>query len=253
MIDTCYTDNCVKDCPTIDGITDEDMKNDRWCECVYHTSDVLLDLYDRNEDWELDKYEFQAMFNYTTDEFIGEWPHSLKKDFDSCDTNRDGKIDMAETEICYDKACVNDCATEAQVANRNDTWCECRTKSFEVVIDQFDDDLSGDLSMEEFDRIVDRDTDTDTVTVTIDFTTARFETSHSFVAATLAQPAECTEIKTECDAAGTCTDAEKVVDVAKCCDAGFKDSSDQELIRACSQETRYVFYENDNRGFRCFS
>jgi hypothetical protein len=102
--------------------------------------------------------------------------------------------------------------------------------------------------MDEFDRIADRVTDV----VNIDFSTARIEKSHSFVAATSAIPAECSEIRTECDAAG-CTDTVTVVDVTKCCDAGFKISGDQELIRACSEETRFVFYDQEQTGFRCYS
>jgi len=160
MVITCLTLNCERGCTVSDTVTAADIADNRWCECLYHDPKVVLELQDANEDGYLYEDEFCAMFDQMTDEFIMDWPHSYQKNFDECDEDRDGLMSSAEIETCYDRVCVEDCSTAADRDARTDTWCECRTSSYDVIIEQFDENDDGSIELSEFMRIYTEDTDT---------------------------------------------------------------------------------------------
>ena len=142
------------------------------------------------------------MFDATTDEWIFDWPYSVNKAFDDCDLDRDGKVNDTETELCYNKECVRSCSTQADRDARTDTWCECRTKSFEIVIEQFDSNGDG-LDIDEFALIYDNSLDN----VNIDFAVPTIQKTYEYTEPAADDPtttAFCLETRMECDASGIC-------------------------------------------------
>jgi hypothetical protein len=144
------------------------------------------------------------MFNETTDIFNGSWPYSAQKKFDDCDENRDLTLNTTEVEKCYERRCVEECTLQETREYReyiNDTWCQCRTVSFDIIIEQFDRDDNSEISFAEFDDIYTNDTDTHNV----DFSRATTTRTYFFTeaAAGSTDAGYCTEQKTVTAADGT--------------------------------------------------
>jgi hypothetical protein len=85
MLTDCYNLNCGRDCTVSSDINAAEIADNPWCDCVYHEPQVLLDLYDWNYNGQLDRHEYTMMFNETTGQYNGSWPHSNQKDFNECD------------------------------------------------------------------------------------------------------------------------------------------------------------------------
>ena len=62
--DECYEKRCIQSCSTQE---DRDRRTDTWCECLNHSSDVVLEQFDADSDGKLDRTEYAAIYDNTAD------------------------------------------------------------------------------------------------------------------------------------------------------------------------------------------